>query len=221
MRSFGILCLVGAAILWLLEEIAPRHSLLSALKDIADAVPMGLSLPAALAILGAIVLLPTMIRFERAPRRVSPPASTRPRTQAATTSAQSKDESTESPVPTSEWKEVLFEAIDKMDLEQGVSLHIDRSQGTPFTLVLERCTPGRARRAMNELGLFLTRVPRPPRVTILFDKCERGNVPWQHMVTGGLAPHIGRQTARMVAHTDRVDLIFTDADPCYSPTEEE
>ncbi len=61
MRSIGTLVLIIAAILALLEEIAPRHSLLEAVEDVEKAVPMGLSLPVALAIIGAILIVVVVV----------------------------------------------------------------------------------------------------------------------------------------------------------------
>ena len=119
-----------------------------------------------------------------------------------------------------DWREALIDAMGQFETDQGVSLFLNKSDGIPITLVLERCTPGRARRALNELGQFLTRIPTPPRVNILFQNCEAANVPWSKMVLGCLSSHIGRNSARMVGQPERVDLFFNEFEPRYSEKNE-
>ena len=49
-----------------------------------------------------------------------------------------------------------------------------KAMASPLRWSLNGCTPGRTRRALDQLGKFLKRVPTPPRVTILFPKLRSG-----------------------------------------------
>ena len=219
MHPIGFLCLLAAVGLFLLEVVAPHHSLLDTVNEAVGALPFELpfSTPISLAALGSALLLISKLRSTRTRQRSSTPV---PRPSPRPTTPKTEPPA-DGPEPTDDWQAEILEAIDSLELESGVSLHVDRSQGIPFTLIMERCTPGRVRRSLVGLGLFLSRLPRPPRVSILFNDCEKSTSPWQHMVTGALAPHIGRNTARMVSLTNRVDLIFADSDPCYTQTKED
>ena len=211
MRSLGYLCLFSAAVLSLVRFFAPDLQLLADIDAYQSALPGRPPIAVALGVVGTILVLPSILRPRWRPTESIQPVS-RPLVQpkAPTPTPDPSERSN------GDWRDQLIQAVGQMETGQGVSLHIDRSLGTPITLVLERCTPGRIRRALSQLGKLLTQVPRPPRVAIIFQDCERANVPWSHVVNGALAPHIGRNTARVVNQADRVDLFFADSDPCYA-----
>ena len=217
MRVLGILCLLLAIGVGLASQFAPHHEITQAIVEGTARIPGDLHPALILAILSALLLWmsPTR-RWRPAPGSSTHP----PRPQSTDSRAKTLDPPPKAAATRTDtledWKTKVLEAMDELKLENGASLHIDRKQGVPFTLILERCTPGRSRRSIDQLGLFLKSLPTPPRVAILFRDCERANVAWQHLVSGALLPHIGRDSAQTVAQPDRVDLIFHDPDPCYA-----
>jgi len=213
MQRLATLGFLTAAALIILEVVHPESEALVELHELSSALPWELHPSLWLSLIAGLLWFlsrPAPPTHIHRPVIKKPPAPSRSAPSMETTS---KSDDEDDP---SDWKARILEAIDQMELESGVTLHVDRSQGIPFTYILDRCTPGRSRRALDALGTFLTQVPRPPRVSILFRDCERPNVPWQHLVSGALGPHIGRQDTRVVALTDRVDLIFENCDRCYT-----
>jgi hypothetical protein len=213
MQRLATLGFLTAAALIILEVVHPESDALIEFHRLSDSLPWELHPSLWLSLIAGLIW------FSSRPVPPSPihkPVVTNPTPPSKSVPPKEPTSNSDGSDAPSDWKARILEAIDQMELESGVTLHVDRSQGIPFTYILDRCTPGRSRRALDSLGKFLAQVPRPPRVSILFRDCEKPNVPWQHLVSGALGPHIGRQDTRVVALTDRVDLIFENCDRCYT-----
>ena len=237
MRSLGFVCLITAGVSAIVFHWRPELAQHPTWTEWSKDLPGDWSFPVWMAIIGGILTVPSLLQRRWRPeggtvlheatnyqKQPTQPPKHRAKTSTGNGPSPSKMDQNEPTIefapPDSEldtdWRETLIHAMGEFQTGQGVSLFLNKSDGVPITLVLERCTPGRTRRALDQLGKFLKRVPTPPRVMILFQNCEAGNVPWSKMVLGCLSPHIGRNAARMVGQPDRVDLFFHDSDPRYA-----
>ena len=241
MRSLGFVCLITAGVSAIAFQWRPELAQHPTWVEWSSHLPGDLSLPVWMALIGGVLVLPSMLKRRWRPEggtvrhqatNYEKPAAHRAKHRSGSTTSNEYSSvqanqnepkrlaaQNQSEMDT-DWREALIDAMGQFETGQGVSLFLNKSDGIPITLVLERCTPGRARRALNELGQFLTRIPTPPRVTILFQNCETANVPWSKMVLGCLSSHIGRNSARIVGQPERVDLFFHDFDHRYAENTE-
>jgi hypothetical protein len=115
-----------------------------------------------------------------------------------------------------DWLDDAVARAQALAWEPQARLRISPKGPVPFTLVLRHATPEQVRRAVSDLGRFLTTIPLPRRTRIDFESCMMPRHLRQAEVTGALKLHLSPESFRTVAAEDGVDLLFTRSDPRWS-----
>jgi len=102
-----------------------------------------------------------------------------------------------------------------LPLESGARLEVDPAIGVPFRLVLDQVPPGRAKRAIGQVGAFLAGLPTPPRLQVLFVDCPPAQQPLHILVQGALSQHLPRGHFKVIANGDKMDVMFPNHDPIW------
>lgn len=200
LRTLGTLLLLAAAPLaWL--SLGDRRSTV-ALHVVEWDGRLHLPLYGWALILGVALVVATR-------RRVRPTAAPRPGPNAIRKSA------AEATLDGMSFRQSVLSRAGVLPLGDGARILADEIEGVPLTLVLEHVPPVRARKAVETLGLFLSSLPTPPRVAVVFRDCPEGGAPRNHQVAGALATHLPRAGFRTIANADRVDVIFVQPDVAW------
>ena len=117
------------------------------------------------------------------------------------------------PPPGGDWVQDMVARALALSWEGGVSLLLDDAENVPFTLVLDRVTAEKARRAADALARFCKAIPTPPRVRVRYKDCQDPEVPWHKMVQGTFRRHFTQDQVRVVSQDGWVDVMFGQPDP--------
>lgn len=123
--------------------------------------------------------------------------------------------SVEPPTVVAEDVDAAYAAAKRLRFGRGASLQLDRQEGVPFTLVLDRTTPEQARRALETYAGFLASIPRPPRARVQLKDVEPGAVPWNRQVQGAMKPFFPLGAFQVVSQISWVDVVFDRPDPAW------
>jgi hypothetical protein len=200
-----LLLAIAGALAWL--SLSDRRSPL-ALDVVEWDSRLGVPLWVALALTGALVLVLSFLGrssdtgSEATP---SPPAGSGP--------PQAPGPTDRHTAPSAGWREEVVARARALSWEDGVSLALDAGPDLPFELRLRRATPERTRRSLGTLARFLSAIPSPGRVRVVFEGGLDGDHARNKLVEGILRQHFPPGDLRAVGTQDHVDVIFTRPDP--------
>lgn len=103
-----------------------------------------------------------------------------------------------------------------LEWEPGVSLLLDDVERVPFTLVLDRVTPERVRRAADAYARFLADIPLPPRARLRFRDCPPAEGPRHKQVLGVFRRHFAADGFHVVGQEESVDVLFKTPASCWA-----
>ena len=206
MRIVGVVLLLGAGgLAWL--TMVDRMSPL-ALSVVEWESRIGFPLASIVAIAGVISLIVGMRKSTPLPPAspTSPPPGSR--------KAQPVIERL-NPAATVDWVTEAIAMARALPLEDGARIKFDEGSGIPFTLHLERLTPEVERRSLDAFSGFLSTVPTPQRVKVVFIGSNATGVPRQHAVKGSLRRVFHAAALQVIPQQNWVDVLFFEPDPCW------
>jgi hypothetical protein len=173
---------------------------------------IGLPLPA---LLGGLTLTAWILSGRKRYRAPSPPPTRRHSSQNVTQPTAAVSPKRQREVIGVSWLEAAKANAKQLDLPAGARIVFDLSHRSPIELRLEQAPPERCKRAIEVLAQWITTVPTPPRIRVVFDHCPESGSPRHHQVSGALARHIVRSQFKAMMDLDAVDVLFHHADPCW------
>jgi hypothetical protein len=200
MRGLGIGFVVLAVALTALSRMAPAHPANLQRAELDSVLPLPLASISGL--LGLVLL--AKVAWDGQRRRPAP--SSRPASPAQGGPA---------PRRTGDWRADLRDAARSLALEPGASLLLDQA-AAPLVLRIEGAPPGRAVRAIEQLGQFVAGQPLPPRLRVELVGCAAPPSPWHHVVARALGEHLDRGGMKVIPQADAVDVLFLSPDPRWA-----
>jgi len=201
LRILGILLLLAAGgLAWLTwgDRMSP-----AALDVVELNGRLGIPVPIPLAGLGMLLVLASLRGRKRPPPR--PRAQPRPRRTTGDVVSQAPDGGG--------WLQEICARALALRWEEGVRLELDMEANIPFALRLERVTPERARRAMDEFARFLASIPTPRRARVIFVDCQQAAKLAPHRQADGVfRRHMPSDAYRIVGQQDWADVLFSQPD---------
>lgn len=110
---------------------------------------------------------------------------------------------------TQEWRLQLQASAKSIKLPVGARMEIDLDNKYPIILTLEQAPNERCKRAVIQVARWISTIPTPPRLKIIFNQCPEGGSPRHHQVSGAFAQSHDRAHFKVVRHLDEVDVLFS------------
>jgi hypothetical protein len=143
-----------------------------------------------------------------APRKVRSDRGHQVRTQRAQQGPRTRVPGTRPTVSDGHWLSEVRSAAAGIQFEAGASLTIDLNRVFPVVLELRRMPVEKTRRSIAHLSEWLSVVPHPPRVKLVFIDCAEASVPRHHQVAGVIAGRVERNSFHVVSQEESVEIIF-------------
>ena len=117
---------------------------------------------------------------------------------------------------TAEWGLQIQDSAKSIKLPVGARMEIDLNSKYPIILTLEQAPNERCKRAISQVSKWISTIPTPPRLKVIFKQCPAGGSPRHHQVSGAFAQSHDRAHYKVVRHLDEVDVLFSHPDPQWT-----
>jgi hypothetical protein len=117
---------------------------------------------------------------------------------------------------TPEWGLQIQASAKSIKLPVGARMELNLDNKFPIILTLEQAPNERCKRAITQVAKWLSNIPTPPRLKIIFNHCPEGGSPRHHQVSGAFAQSHDRAHFKVVRHLNEVDILFSHPNPQWT-----